>query len=424
MYNIQTKNFMVELLHYPIYVFLFISLYFEVFLLVTYFEKRINIRQEDALVKKALKKFPTVTIMVPCWNEQTTISKTIYSLLNLNYPKNKLKILIIDDGSTDKTWDVIKKFEKKSQIEIFHKENGGKYTALNFGLTKVTSDLVGCMDADSYVDKDMLKNIVVYFDDKEVMAVTPSVKVWQPKTIIQLIQKVEYGWGIMIRKMFSYMGALYVTPGPGSIFRREVFEKIGGYKHAHQTEDMEMAVRMQSNHLKIVNSHNAFVYTVAPSTLRKLYTQRLRWTYGFINNIIDYKHLFFKKEYGNLGVFILPMASLSIFSALYVIIVSIFSFIKTIFTEYIKIQTVGFNFHWINLNFDWFFINTEIIAIASTITFLGTLILILLSRKMAEGKMSIGLDLIYFFTLYAFISPIWMAKAVYNSIFSIKTHWR
>ena len=413
---------MTEFTNSIVYVFLFLSLYFEVFLLITYLEKRGDIRDETFRLKQGVKKYPTVTIMVPCWNEEKTISKTINSLLNLDYPKDKLKIMIIDDGSTDGTWNVAKKFENKKQIEMYQKENGGKHTALNFGLSKITSDLVGCLDADSYVDKDALKNIAVYFEDKATMAVTPSVKIWQPKTIIQLIQKVEYSWGILIRKMFSYLGALYVTPGPFSIFRREVFVELGGYRHAHQTEDMELAVRMQSNHYKIANAHDAVVYTVAPESVRKLYKQRLRWTYGFIKNVIDYKHMFFRREYGNLGIFILPMASLSIVSAIYLLGVSIISFIGATITKLVKIKTVGIS--WTGFSFDWFYVNTEVIAIASTVAFLGTLIIMLISRKMAYGKARVGIDMIYFLTLYALIAPIWMAKAVYNTLFSIKTKWR
>ena len=405
-----------------VYIFLFISLYFEVFLLITYFERRLQIKDETRNSKKGLKKFPTVTIMVPCWNEQSTISKTVHSLLNLNYPKDKLKIMLIDDGSTDNTWEVIQKFQNKKQIEIYHKENGGKHSALNFGLTKNTSDLIGCLDADSYVDKDALKNIVVYFQDKETMAVTPSVKVWQPKTIIQIIQKVEYSWGILIRKMLSYIGALYVTPGPFSIFRKEVFENLGGYRYAHQTEDMEMAVRMQSHHYKIANSHNAFVYTVAPDTLRKLYKQRIRWTYGFIKNVIDYKHLFFRKEYGNLGVFILPIASISIVSAIYLLALSIFGIITFLITQYIKITTIGL--HWGTFNFDWFYINTQVITIASLVAFLGTLTILYISKKLSDGEFTLGMDMVYFVTMYAFIAPLWMARSLYNAIFSIKTKWR
>lgn len=393
-------------------------------MLITYFEKRLNIQEETIRAKNKIKKYPGVTILVPCWNEENTISKTIFSLLNLDYPKDKLKIIIIDDGSTDNTWNVVQKFKSKKQVEMYKKENGGKYTALNFGLSKTESELVGCLDADSYVDKNTLKNIVTYFEDKEIMAVTPSVKVWKPKTIIQLMQKVEYGWAIFVRKMFSYMGALYVTPGPFSIFRKEVFDNLGGYRHAHQTEDMEMAMRMQSNHYKIANSHDAFVYTVAPATIKKLYKQKLRWTYGFIKNALDYRFIFFRKKYGNLGIFILPISFISIISALYLVSISLFSIGKSIMKEVVRIQTVGFNFRLPELNFDWFSINTEFLAIISIMVFIGTVSIVLISRKLAEGKVRPGLDLIYFFTLYTFLAPLWLGKALYNALFSVKTGWR
>jgi cellulose synthase/poly-beta-1,6-N-acetylglucosamine synthase-like glycosyltransferase len=413
---------MPHITNYIIYIFLFISLYYEVFLLITYFERRLLMQSETRRLRLGVKKYPTVTIIVPCWNEEKTVSATVNSLLNLNYPKDKLKIMIVDDGSTDSTWQVIQKFANKKQIEIYHKENGGKHTALNLGLSKLSTDLVGCLDADSFVDKDALRNSVVYFEDKETMVVTPSIKIWKPKNIIELIQKVEYAWGIFVRKMLSYMGAMYVTPGPFSIFRREVFEKLGGYRYAHSTEDMEMAMRLQANHYKIANSHNSVVYTVAPDALKKLYKQRLRWTYGFIKNAIDYKYLFFKKEYGNLGIFVLPMASISIFSAIYVLSLTVFSFLRSIFHELIKINTVGL--HWPTWSFNWFAVNTGLISVISLLAFCGTVLIIVVSRRMADGKFKLGMDLIYFFAIYAFIAPLWLSKAVYNSIFSIKTKWR
>lgn len=406
------------------YVFLFVSLYFEIFLLITYFENRSNIKKESKeLELNKVKKYPTVTIIIPCWNEEKTVSKTVNSLLNLDYPKDKLSIMIIDDGSTDNTWGVIQKFKNKKQIQMFRKENGGKYTALNFGLSQSKSDLVGCLDADSYVDKDALKNIVYYFEDKETMSVTPSVKVWKPKKIIQMIQKVEYDWGVFLRKMFSYLGAIYVTPGPFSIFRKEVFEKLGGYRHAYQTEDMELAVRMQTNHYKIVNAHDAVVYTVAPDSVKKLYKQRLRWTYGFIKNVIDYRHLF-SREYGNLGIFILPLASISIISALYIIFMAILDVLFKLFQMYTKWSIVGFDIRKPDFHLDWFFIDTSFMTIISILSLTGIIALLFVARKMSEKKFAFGMDLVYFLTLYAFISPLWMFKAVYNAIFSVKTYWR
>lgn len=406
------------------YVFLFISLNFEVFLLITYFENRIEIAEEANLLAKGPKKYPTVTIIVPCWNEENTVSKTIYSLLSLDYPRNKLKIMIVDDGSTDKTWERIQKFKNNPQIDVYTKPNGGKYTALNFGISKLSSDLVGCLDADSYVHKDALKHIIMQFENKGIMAVAPSVKLWQPKGPLQLLQKVEYGFGIFTRKMFHYMQAVYITPGPFSIFRTNVFKELGGYRHAHNTEDIEIALRMQKNGYKIAHAHNAMVYTVPPDTLRKLLKQRVRWSYGFIKNAEDYRDMFFKRKYGNLGVFILPMAAISVISIISVTTLAVIGVIRSAINKYLEIQTIGWNMHWPGFNFDWFYINTELIAIIGLVTTLGTLTMILISKKMSEGKIVLGLDLIFFMTLYMFIAPLWIGKAAYNALFGIKASWR
>ncbi|MES2213471.1 MAG: glycosyltransferase family 2 protein [Patescibacteria group bacterium] len=415
---------MIDPTNMVMYVLLFISLYYGVFLMITYFEKRLEMKRENIRTQIGPSHYPTVSILIPVWNEETTLSKTVDSLLNLNYPKDKLKILIIDDGSTDRTWEVMKQFENNPQIELYHKENGGKHNALNFGLTKITTDLVGCLDADSYVDPQALRTIVSYFEDSEVMAVTPSVRIYNPKKIIELMQKVEYGWGIFVRKMLSYMGALYVTPGPFSIFRKEVFENLGGYRKAHMTEDLELALRMQTNRYKIANAHEAFVFTVAPNTLHKLYKQRLRWTYGFLQNIMDYRFLFFKKKYGNLGVFVLPFMSISLFSLLYLVTTSLVGIGKAITHEIVKIKTVGLYFTFHGFDFNWFSINTEFFAILSSIAFCFTLLTIFISRKMTEGNVRVGMDILYFVTFYSFIAPLWIAKAVYNTIFSVKTSWR
>lgn len=406
------------------YVFLFLSLNFEVFLLITYFENRLNIKEEEKQSARKLTKYPSVAIIVPCWNEGTTVSKTVHSLLNLDYPKDKLKVVVVDDGSTDNTWQEIQKFKNNPQIEIFSKENGGKYTALNYGIEHTQSDLIGCLDADSYVHKDALKKIVTYFENRETMAVAPSIKLWEPKTVLQMLQKVEYAFGIFTRKMYHYMHAIYITPGPFSIFRREVFEKLGPYRHAHNTEDIEIALRMQKAGMKLAHAHNAFVYTVPPKTLPKLLKQRVRWSYGFIKNAADYRDMMFKKQYGNVGLLILPMASISIVSVLFVSTVSIISIIQNLFDYIVRVHTVGFDFHWNLFNFDWFYVNTQLIALIGIVVSLASITMILMSKRMSEGKFDIGLDLIYYLALYMFIAPLWIAKATWNAIFRVETTWR
>lgn len=406
------------------YIFLFASLNFEVFILMIYFQNRENMKEEERLVAEGPTEYPSVTAIVPCWNEEKTVARTVHSLLELDYPKDKFKIMIVDDGSTDKTWEVIQQFKNNPQIELHTKKNGGKYTALNYGLSKLTTDLVGCLDADSYVHKDTLKKIVYYFQDKETMAVAPSIKLWEPKSVLQLLQKIEYGFGIFNRKMFQYMNAIYITPGPFSIFRKEVFEKLGPYRHAHNTEDIEIALRMQENGMKIVHSHNAFVYTVPPNTVKKLLVQRIRWSHGFIQNAKDYRHMFFKKRYGNVGVFILPMAVISIMSVLFISGLSIFSIIRSAVNQYVIFRTVGFNPHWPTWNFDLFYVNTQIITLLGLATAVGTITFVVISKKMSEGKLDLGMDLIYYLSLYMFIAPLWIIKASWNALFSVKTKWR
>lgn len=402
------------------YVFLFISLYFEIFLLLTYLEKREAMKKEGQI--RVPTVYPTVSVIVPCYNEEQTVAKTVMSLLKLDYPKEKLDIIIVNDGSTDHTTQVLKRFAKHSQIRIFHKENGGKYTALNLGLSNSSTQMVGCLDADSFVSKDALKQIVSYFEDKDVMAVVPSVVVQDPTNIVQLIQKVEYNWGILLRKIFSYLGALYITPGPFSIFRREVFDTIGNYKHAHLTEDLEIALRMQKHHYKIVNAHNARIHTVAPKTIKSLYRQRLRWTYGFLKNAIDYRSLFFKKEYGNLGVFALPMATATIFTALYHISMFTVTSLTNVFEEITRVQIMGIKFP--SFEFDWFFFDTNITFFITAMLSVMTILLILLGKKLAEGKSNISLDLFYFLLFYPILAPFWLTRALYNTVASRKTSWR
>lgn len=413
---------MVEIQALILYCSLFTSLFFEVFLLITYLEVREELGLENEQVGKDIKWFPTVTIIVPCFNEEHTVDHTIHSLLNLDYPKDKLSIIVVDDGSTDGTRHRLARFENNPQINVLFKKNGGKYTALNLALERVQSDLVGCLDADSFVNSDALKKIVPFFDNASIMAVTPSIKVHNPTSVLQYVQKIEYSWGIFLRRMLSSLGALYVIPGPFSIFRAQVFRELGGYRQAHHTEDLEMALRLQKNHYKIVNSHGAHVYTSAPIQFPALYKQRVRWTYGFLNNVMDYKEMFFNKKYGHIGLFILPIATSSIFSILYIAGRALWNNLSSAFDALVKFQTVGFT--WKSPTFDWFFINTGIVPFLTLSTIILTLVILYLSIKLAEGKFRLTKGIFYYLTIYIFIVPLWLTKAVFSTIFKKQINWR
>lgn len=411
-----------------LYLSLFTSLFFEIFLLITYFEIRDEIKLEKETLGKKLKRFPTVTIIVPCFNEELTVVETVKSLLRLDYPRHKIQFIIVDDGSSDKTALVVQKhFGKHERVQFFSKVNGGKHSALNFALERTDSELVGCLDADSFVDSDALRKIVPYFDNQEITAVTPSIRIFTPKTTLQKVQRVEYIWGIFLRRMLASMNALYVTPGPFSIFRTKVFKEVGGYKHAHHTEDMEMALRLQRHGYKIANSHSAYVYTMGPAKLKALYKQRVRWVYGFLNNAFDYREMYFNKKYGNIGMFIMPIATFSIFSTLYAALNFIWSVINKIPVQIAKYQAVGFNFgvpHLSHFSIDWFTLNTGMVFWISSTTVALTFFILFLALRMTNGKARLSMDVFYYLTLYVFIVPLWLAKATYSTIARKDITWK
>src|SRR3989344_2186917 len=413
---------MIDIQTFILYRSLFVSLFFEVFLLITYLEVREELSLEEKYLGKNIKWFPTVTIIVPCFNEEQTVRNTLLSLLQLDYPKDKLSIIAVDDGSTDKTLRELNEFKNHPQISILLKENGGKHTALNLALERVKSDLVGCLDADSFVNHDALKKIVPFFDDSSIKAVTPSIKVFEPRSVLQYVQKIEYSWGIFLRRMLSSLGALYVTPGPFSIFRMQVFRELGGYAHGHHTEDLEIALRLQKNHYKIVNSHGAHVYTSTPSQLPGLFRQRVRWTYGFLNNVIDYREMLFNRKYGNIGFFILPIATISIFSILYTVGNVLWSNLTRVLDALVRYRTVGFS--WEFPSFDWFFLNTSVTAILALSAIIFTFIILYLSIKLADGKARISRGVFYYLVLYFFLAPLWLTKAVFSTLFKRPISWR
>lgn len=404
-----------------LYVTFFFALYFEVFMLINFFEKRDTLRIEE---NKISTTFPSVTIIVPVFNEENTVTKTVFSLLKLDYPKDKLKIIVVNDGSTDQTSNVIKRFRNHKRVEIISQTNGGKYTALNAGIRITTTNLVGCLDADSFVLPDTLKKIVPYFENKKIMAVTPAIKIHQPNRFVSQVQNNEYDLGIFMKKCFSLIGSITVTPGPFSIFRKEVFDTLGLFRKAHHTEDLEIAMRMQKNFYQITNAHNALVYTAGPTTIKKLYRQRVRWISGFLANTIDYRDIFFKPKYKHLGLFTLPMAIISIL--LFFVSVGFlgWNIFKNIQNKITEIESVGFSWPWHGFHFDWFFLNTDSKVFLSIVLFAGTILLIMYGRKISEKKTRFSIHTLYFPFVYAILSILWLSKAVYNTARMKETSWR
>jgi cellulose synthase/poly-beta-1,6-N-acetylglucosamine synthase-like glycosyltransferase len=407
-------------------VVLFVSLYFEVFMLITYIEHRKTLKGRLSKPIADYSALPAVTIIVPCFNEEKTAGKTIESLLALDYPQDKLKIVAVNDGSSDGTAALLETYKiTYPQIEIIHKENGGKHTALNLAIERATTPFVGCLDADSYAEKDALTRIMKRFEQSEVMAVVPSLHIYNPRSIIQRLQKVEYILGVFLRSTLAELNALYVTPGPFSIFRKSVFETIGYYKKAHNTEDMEMALRMQSNGMKIANAHDAVVYTSSPKTIPKLYKQRVRWTSGFLHNVRDYRSMIFKPQFGHIGGFVLPFMLISTAAVIFVVTTLIYDFINSTSSFITRLDAIGMRaFEWSWPTFDWFYMRTSPIMFGGIVALLTIFTIIYLGSRLSKGNRPKITDIACYTVLYSIIAPFWIIRSVANVALSKQASWR
>ncbi|HLD05173.1 MAG TPA: glycosyltransferase [Candidatus Nanoarchaeia archaeon] len=402
-----------------IYLVSYFGLYTSLFFLLTLFE--------DAPPKrKPLRQAPKITIAIPCFNEEHTVLKTVKSLLRLNYPQEKLDIVVVDDGSTDRTYTVVESFVNQNNIKnvrLFHKENGGKYTAMNYALERSDSVFFGLLDADSFVDKDALRNQLPYFKNSDVMAVTPSMRVHNPKRVLVRVQYVEYLIGTFLRRVFSLLGAEHVAPGPFTIYRREFFKKHGGFRKAYHTEDIESSLRIQSFNYTIQHAPDAKVYTEGVQTWKALTAQRLRWYHGFLRNAVDYKHLF-SNRHGNLGLFILPAAFFSVFLVMISMFYTIYQFSDTLWRKWLNLVAVDFDI-WRMLTFKWdtFYINNTSIMILSVFTLILSLYFIWLAKRLSEEKHPIKWSYCLFFLFYWLFFGYWWLRAILAAVLRMNVRW-
>lgn len=405
-----------------VYVFLFISLYYQVFMLVSFIEAGRRPRAAHPHTHTPDDDLPTAAIIVPCFNEERGIGATIESLQKLNYPADKLEIIVVDDGSTDGTLLTAQGYENDSRVRVFHKENGGKHTAMNYALTRTDAAFIGCLDADSVVAPAALRHIVaIFLANEKVAAVTPGILIKKPETMLQHMQHVEYSLSVFNRYTLAALGSAFITPGPFSIFRTSVVREAGGWRHGHSTEDLEMALRIQQRGYLIANAPAATVHTGTPPTLRALIRQRIRWTYGFLRNAIEYRHMFGNAAFGNLGLIILPMALISIGIGIFFFLRILYSATQELLHFFVRYEILGFD---INPAFDPFYVNTSMLWFLIYVAVALILVLIVFGVGLGTGKRRLPASTPLFVAFYSFLVPVWLIMAVIRAIFKTGVRWR
>lgn len=358
-------------------------------------------------------RFPDVTFLIPAYNEEEYVAECIQSLLEMDYPSDKLDIIAINDGSADSTLEEMKNF--KDRIDIIDKENSGKAASINLALEKVDTELVACMDADSFAERDMLKSMVGYFEEDDVKGVTPAMKVRNPTTWPQKVMWAEYIYNVFLRKLFSIFDSQWVMPGPGSVYDTEYLRELGGWDEETLTEDMEIAFRMFKHGAKIKNSTNAYVDTESPPTFRGLLRQRIRWYRGYLSNMLSYDEFWFNPKYGNLGVIILPFnivwTSIVVFMLMHMVY-RIFDGVYQMFNYYLLTGALPTGLHLTVQSISLFHMFYGMMAISG-------IVILLLSLRTAEENLSLWerkIHYLLFLTIYGLLYAVFWIAAIVEEI--------
>ncbi len=400
----------------------FLSTYFSIVLLLTLLTNKDRMHRGPRFLKNEQR--PGVTILVPVYNEGEKVKETIDSLKKLKYPRGKLEIIILNDGSRDNTSEVVnREIAGTDMIFVDNKDNKGKASTLNQGIDLAKHDFIATMDGDSEVTAEVLEKAMPNFKDESVGAVTVSVEVKNPKTLLQKIVEVEYVIGLTLAlKALSFHDAVHVTPGPFSLYRKSVFENIGGFDKDNITEDHEIALRMHKHGYRIANSMDAVVRTISPGTFKELYVQRKRWYTGSLLSLWQYRGMMLRPKNGVFS-FSYPYTYLVVTCGLVLFSYTLFLALTNLY-EFIAFHSLtNFNF-FSRVVFDIDFLRINGLSIlgglAVVTTAITTFICLRLVKKSVKTRIPGFVGFIFLFFLY----QIFWGSSFISAISRKKVKWR
>jgi len=309
-------------------VLMFIALYFFFFYII------LIIRNRDMLFyyPKPERNY-SISVLVPAYNEESAIEKTVEHIFNSDY-KNIVEVIVINDGSKDRTGEIAEKLKKKyKKLKVINKKNSGKADSLNQALKIAKGELIAITDADSFPEKESIRKLAGFFNDEKVAAVTSAVFIRNRENFLTSIQQIEYIILAWTRKLLDFIEAVYVTNGPLSIYRKSALREVRGFDTTTVTEDIDVTWNLLKHGYKTKMCLDAFVTTNAPTKFRAWWRQRERWGIGGIQAIIKYRNVFLKK--GMLGFFVIPFVSLSILLSMGVFIFSLYLVLKAFISTYL-----------------------------------------------------------------------------------------
>ncbi len=388
---------------------MFLSLYMFVFFVM------LTILNKNKLFEYVTpKKDYFVTILVPAYNEEDSIRETIKHVMELDYPKDKLEVIAINDGSKDRTLLILEKLKKiYPSLKILDKPNSGKADSLNQGIKMANGELIAVVDSDSFPSKSSLKKLTGFFDDKFMGAVTSFVTVRnKDENFFAKIQSIEYmilGWA---RKLLDFVDSVYVTNGPLSLYRKKYVVEVKCFDTKTVTEDIDITWNLLAHGYKTAMCLDARVSTVVPSKFKVWFRQRTRWGLGGLQAIVKYKTMFFKK--GMFGIFILPFVSLSIIVSILAFLFSVYLISKAVITR-TKVVTNSLEVNASLIHFENINLSPSVLLFYLAILFFCSIIYYnyILYKAKYEEKLSIArfFNMLFYILIYLSIYPtVWFSS--------------
>jgi cellulose synthase/poly-beta-1,6-N-acetylglucosamine synthase-like glycosyltransferase len=239
---------------------------------------------------------PKISIIVPTKNEELVIGRCLDGLVNIDYPKNKLEIIVVDGNSTDNTPQICSEFSQKYP-DIFkivkEASSNGKPAALNLALQYTEGEIVGVFDADSLPHEDVLKKAAAYFNDKKLVAVQGRTSSLNEKSnmLTRIIAAEEKAWFQALLTGREKLKLFVPLTGSCQFVRRNVLEEMGGWDEASLTEDVELALRLVEKNYQIKYASDVCSKQETPDGVRGLIHQRVRWYRGYMETAITYGRL-------------------------------------------------------------------------------------------------------------------------------------
>ncbi|MCF3171918.1 glycosyltransferase [Streptomyces sioyaensis] len=229
-----------------------------------------------------------VTVLVPAFNEEAGIEATVRSLLASTH--RDLQIIVIDDGSTDRTVEIARAITDP-RVTVVQQPNSGKPGALSTGLRYARCEIIVMIDADTVFEPEALHRLIQPLADPTVGAVSGNTKVGNRRRLLGRWQHLEYVLGFNLdRRMFEVLECMPTVPGAIGAFRRDALLAIGGISDDTLAEDTDLTMALWRMGRRVVYEESAIAWTEVPSSLNQLWRQRYRWCYGTLQSMWKHRH--------------------------------------------------------------------------------------------------------------------------------------